>query len=326
MLDQFGRQINYLRLSVTDRCNLRCRYCMPADGVSEVSHGDILRYEELLEIAAAACRLGVRKIRVTGGEPLVRRGLVDFISDLNQLPEKPDVVLTTNGLLLAEYASALKQAGLTRVNVSLDTLRKDRFLQLTRRDGLDMVMAGLMAAEQAGLSPIKINVIPFRNINSDEILDFARLTLEHPWEVRFIEFMPISEDLDFSFEDGLPMKDVEGVLRKLGKLEALSRTQSAGPARMYRLPKAQGSIGLIPSVSGHFCSECNRLRVTSDGRVRGCLFDNQEFDLKPVLRADCRPAELETLLTAATCAKPEKHLVGSRAFKAPSRRMHGIGG
>ncbi|MDH3997678.1 MAG: GTP 3',8-cyclase MoaA, partial [Desulfuromonadales bacterium] len=268
MRDQFGRTIEYLRLSITDRCNLRCRYCMPEEGVNGLAHDDILRYEELLRVSAAACRLGIRKIRVTGGEPLVRRGIVDFIEKLAALPGQPEITLTTNGLRLAELAPALKTAGLSRVNVSLDTLQPERFRDLTRRDGLEQVLEGLQAAEEVGILPIKINMVPLRGANADEIADFARLTLKHPWEVRFIEYMPISSDLGFAVEDGLSAAEIEQELLTLGELEALPREDKSGPARMFRLPKALGRVGLISSVSGHFCSECNRLRIMADGRVR----------------------------------------------------------
>jgi len=326
VLDPFGRSIEYLRLSITDRCNLRCRYCMPEEGVPPLAHGDILSYEELLRIALAATTLGIRKIRVTGGEPLIRRGVVEFVRQLASLPNAPEIVLTTNGLRLAELAAPLKAAGLQRVNVSLDTLRPDRFVQLTRREGLQLVLDGLCAAEAAGLSPVKINVIPLRGINDDELLDFARLTVMHPWDVRFIEFMPISPDLELSSGERIPMAEIEEQLTALGSLEALPRGNSAGPAQLYRLPGARGCVGLIPAVSGHFCPECNRLRVTADGRIRGCLFGNQEIDLKTVLRSGDDESALEELLHAAVCSKPEKHTIGSPLFKTPNRRMQGIGG
>ncbi len=299
---------------------------MPESGVPELTHGDVLRYEELLRVVAAACRLGIRKIRVTGGEPLVRRGIVSFIGQLSALPEKPAITLTTNGLLLAEQAEQLKAAGLSRVNISLDTLRPERFRELTRRNGLEQVLAGIVAAERVGMLPIKLNVIPLKDFNADEIVDFARLTLEHPWDIRFIEFMPISTDLDYVSGDGLPISDVEAHLRTLGELQALPRQETAGPARMFRLPGAKGRIGLIPSVSGHFCGDCNRLRVMADGRVRGCLFDNQETDLRPALRDGIDDHSLEELLLAAACAKPEKHQINAKEYATPNRRMHGIGG
>jgi cyclic pyranopterin phosphate synthase len=216
---------------------------------------------------------------------------------------------------------------LSRVNVSLDTLQEKRFRQLTRRSGLQQVLAGVESAEQAGLLPIKINMVPFRDFNADEIADFARLTLEHPWDVRFIEFMPISADLDYSASDGLPMKNIQEQLLAVGDLEVLPREKgSSGPAHMYRLPNAKGRIGLIPSVSGHFCADCNRLRVMADGRIRGCLFDNEEVDLKRVLRYGGSDEALSELLLAAACSKPEKHQIGAEDFLSPSRRMHGIGG
>jgi cyclic pyranopterin phosphate synthase len=300
---------------------------MPEAGVPELSHGDVLRYEEMLRVAAVACRLGIRKIRVTGGEPLVRRGIASFIDQLRTLPERPEITLTTNGMLLSEQAEALKVAGLSRVNVSLDTLRPERFQVLTRRPGLEQVLAGIAAAEKAGLLPIKINMIPLAGFNADEILDFARLTLEHPWDVRFIEFMPISADLEYVSTDGLSMKEIQKQLLSIGDLEILPREQnSSGPAHMYRLPHAKGRIGLIPSVSGHFCADCNRLRVMADGRVRGCLFDNAETDLKPVLRDGSDDQALAELLLAAACAKPEKHRINAKGFAVPNRRMHGIGG
>lgn len=326
MLDPFGRTIQYLRLSITDRCNLRCRYCMPEEGIPALAHGDILSYEEMLRIARTAVTLGIRKIRVTGGEPLIRRGVVDFIAQLAALPESPEIVLTTNGLRLAELAAPLKSAGLQRVNVSLDTLRPDRFLQLTRREGLEQVLAGLTAAEDAGLTPVKINVIPLKGVNDDELLDFAQLTQKRPWEVRFIEFMPISADLEFSPADRISMTAVEQQLTTLGPLEALPRRNADGPARLYRIPGASGVVGLIPAVSGHFCAECNRLRITADGRVRSCLFGNQETDLKTALRGGGSDEILAELLASAVCAKPEKHNIGSPRFRAPNRRMQGIGG
>jgi cyclic pyranopterin phosphate synthase len=299
---------------------------MPEQGVPPLAHEDVLSYEELLRVAQGCVALGIRKIRVTGGEPLVRRGVVDFIGRLATLPGTPEVALTTNGLLLAEMAASLKAAGLKRVNVSLDTLRPERFVALTRRAGLAQVLDGLAAAEAAGLDPVKVNVIPLKGVNDDELLDFARLTLTHPWEVRFIEFMPISPDLDYGNTARVPMAEVEERLQTLGSLEPLPRRKSAGPARLFRIPGACGSLGLIPAVSGHVCPECNRLRVTADGRVRGCLFGNQEFDLKPLLRSGGDEAALTGMLRAAVCAKPERHAIGSATFQTPNRRMHGIGG
>ena len=326
MQDNYGRTIDYLRLSVTDRCNLRCRYCMPEEGVPSIPHGDILSYEELLRVAAATVRLGVRKIRVTGGEPLVRKGIVDFVRQLAALPGHPEIVLTTNGLRLAELADDLKAAGLSRVNVSLDSLREERFFEITRREGLDRVLDGLRAAERIGLAPIKVNMVPILGVNADEIVDFARLTLHHPWEIRFIEYMPVSDNLGFSPEQRFSAQSIMEELSRLGILLPITRSGPAGPARLFRYADAPGRLGVIPAVSSHFCNECNRLRVTADGRVRPCLFSDHEIDLKHALRSNNSDAALEEVISAATGVKPEKHHIGEEDFRSGERNMHGIGG
>jgi cyclic pyranopterin phosphate synthase len=324
--DNFGRKIEYLRLSVTDRCNLRCRYCMPAEGVDAIKHVDVLSYEELLRVARAAIRLGVKKIRVTGGEPLVRKGIVDFIRELGRLPTRPEITLTTNGLLLVDMAADLRKAGLSRVNVSLDSLREDRFAYITRREGLQRVLDGLEAADADGLTPLKINMVPLRGVNHDEIADFARLTLDNPWEVRFIEFMPVSGGLDFTPEHMYPAAEIMAQLAGVGKLVPLLRHGPAGPARLFHYPDSPGRIGVIPAVSEHFCGECNRMRITSDGRVRPCLFSTEEVDLREALRSKSSDREIEKLLRNAACLKPQRHHIGEEGFRQGERRMHGIGG
>jgi GTP 3',8-cyclase len=324
--DTFGRDIEYLRLSVTDRCNLRCRYCMPDEGVASVGHGDVLSYEELLRIATLAAGLGVCKIRITGGEPLVRKGIVDFVRRLSALPERPEITLTTNGLLLAPMADDLKEAGLSRVNISLDTLRPERFSEITRRPGLEKVLAALEAADSAGLAPLKINMVPIGGVNADEIVDFARLTLERPWEVRFIEYMPVSGGLGYPPESRFPASDIEAQLARLGPLEPISRQGPAGPARLFRYLGGVGRLGVIPAVSHHFCSECNRLRVTADGRLRPCLFSSDELDIKALLRSGADDGSLRDLLLNAVGAKPERHQIGDADFVPGRRRMQTIGG
>lgn len=299
---------------------------MPEEGVPSLAHGQVLSYEELLRVAAAAVRLGVRKLRVTGGEPLVRRGLAGFIRQLSALPERPEIVLTTNGLLLAEHAEELKAAGLARVNVSLDTLRAERFEAITRRPGLERVLAGLEAAERHGLVPLKLNMVPLRGVNEDEIVDFARLTLNRSWEVRFIEYMPVSGGLDYPPESRLPADAIVAELARLGPLQPVPREGGAGPARLFRYAGAPGRLGVIPAVSNHFCRECNRLRVTADGRLRPCLFSEEEIDLKPVLCAEDADRQLEELLLSAVGAKPEAHRIGADDFRPGGRRMQGIGG
>lgn len=327
MKDRFGRTIEYLRLSVTDRCNLRCLYCMPDEGVESVGHSRILSYEEMERVVAAAVRLGVRKIRVTGGEPLVRRGLVDFIRNLSQLPGAPEITLTTNGLLLAEYAGQLKEAGLSRVNVSLDTLQPKRFAQLTRRGGLEQVMAGLEAAREAGLFPIKVNMVPIRGVNDDEIVDFARLTLERRCDIRFIEFMPVRSDLGFSADQRVSEPEIMTALAQVGPLLSVDNTSMAGPARMYRYPQGKGQIGIITAVSRHFCGGCNRLRLTADGRIRPCLMSDDEIDLLSLLREQgLSDRELESVLLNAADAKPESHQLDDGKAPMRHRTMKDIGG
>lgn len=324
--DNYGRFIDYLRLSVTDRCNLRCRYCMPEEGVPSLGHGRVLSYEELFRVAAVAVRLGVSKIRVTGGEPLVRKGIVDFVRSLTSLLQKPEVTLTTNGLFLAEMVDDLKAAGLSRVNVSLDTLKSERFEAITRRSGLEKVLQGIAAVEKAGLAPIKVNMVPIGGVNDDEIADFARLSLTRGWEVRFIEFMPVSGGLDYTPEQRVSFADILAVLESLGPLETVERKGVLGPARLFRYAGAPGRLGVIPAVSHHFCGECNRLRLTSDGKLRPCLLDEREIDIRDILRNGGDDALLEQVLLEAVGGKPERHRVGEDDFRQGDRKMQGIGG
>lgn len=327
MKDSFGRTIEYLRLSVTDRCNLRCLYCMPDEGVESVGHNQILTYEELERVAAAAVRLGVRKIRVTGGEPLIRRGVVDFVRTLVQLPNSPEIVLTTNGLLLAEYAEQLKAAGLSRVNVSLDTLNPERFSQLTRRGGLSQVLEGLEVAQSVGLAPIKINMVPIRGVNDDEIADFARLTLQRECDIRFIEFMPVRSDLGYTAEQRVCEVDILDSLRQVGDLAELEHSSLDGPARMYRYEEGRGRLGVITAVSRHFCGECNRLRLTADGRLRPCLMSDKEIDLLTTLR-ETNPSisDIEAILLGAAHDKPKGHQLEQGDVPMRQRTMKDIGG
>jgi cyclic pyranopterin phosphate synthase len=324
--DNFGRTIDYLRLSITDRCNLRCRYCMPENGVESLPHHDVLSYEEMLRITRIAIGLGVRKVRITGGEPLVRRGLVGFVRQLRALDPELELALTTNGILLAGMATELKEAGLNRINVSLDSLDAERFREISRRDGLSDVLAGLERAAAVGFAPIKINMVPLRGVNDDEIEAFAALARDNPWEIRFIEYMPVSDGLAYSASQRVGAEEIIARLQRLGALEAVSATATAGPANCYRLAGYAGQIGIIPAVSQHFCGECNRLRLTADGRLRPCLFSTEEIDLRGPLRAGADDAELRDLLLQATESKPRGHRIGSEDFAPASRRMHGIGG
>lgn len=298
---------------------------MPEEGVASVGHGSVLSYEELFRVARIAVELGVRKIRLTGGEPLVRKGIFDFIASLVALPQRPEVTLTTNGLLLAESATRLKQVGLSRVNVSLDSLNAERFTQIARRDGLARVLKGLEAAEAAGLGPIKINMVPILGVNEDEIADFGRLTFSRPWQVRFIEFMPVSDGLDYTPQQLYPAAKIQADLEQLGALSRQERSGIIGPAQIYRLAGALGTVGIIPAVSEHFCRECNRLRLTADGQLRPCLLSSQEIDLRAILRGEIADDVLAELLLKSVAAKPERHALGGEHCPG-TRRMQGIGG
>jgi cyclic pyranopterin phosphate synthase len=324
--DDFGRGINYLRVSVTDRCNLRCVYCMPAEGISKRSHSEILRYEEIELVIRAAAALGISKVRLTGGEPLARLGLADLVRAISAIPGIDDLSMTTNGTLLARYAGELAAAGLRRVNVSLDSLRPDRFAQITRRGKLADVWAGLAAAEAAGLAPIKINMVVVRGLNDDEVGDFARRTLSDGWHVRFIELMPIGPSASWLSGCTVPIPEVRARIEaEVGPLVPVHGPSGNGPARYHQLPGAKGTVGFIGAQSEHFCTTCNRLRLTADGRLRPCLLSDREIDLRGPLRARADLAEVQRLLTEAIHDKPRRHRL-DEALSPRNRTMAQIGG
>ena len=301
--DSFRRPINYLRISVTDRCNLRCIYCMPPEGIELMPHENILTYEEIYTITKAAAELGITKVRLTGGEPLTRLGLTELVAKINSIPGIDDISMTTNGLLLARYAADLKKAGLRRVNISLDTLKPGRFEQISRFKHYEDVSAGIEAAKKAGLTPIKINVVVMRGVNDDEIHDFARKTVDEDWNVRFIELMsmPETEDTESRF---ISAKEMKHRLDPMGKLEPAFAEVGNGPARYYRLPGAKGTIGFITPVSEHFCESCNRLRLTSDGKLHLCLLSGDEVDLRGPVRNGIPFENLKKLIELAVASKP----------------------
>jgi cyclic pyranopterin phosphate synthase len=316
--------INYLRVSITDRCNLQCFYCTPWGAWEKLPAPEILRYEELLHLAAVAARVGIRKVRVTGGEPLVRRGVVDFIRNLHRVPGLEEVCLTTNGVLLPELAPQLYAAGLRHLNLSLDSLHRERYRRLTGGDHLSQVLAGIEAAAARGFSPLKINCVVLKDINDDELLEFALLTRDHPFQVRFIEFMPTVAQPRWQ-SHFLPIATVLQRLQTLGPMEPVPQAATAGPARTFRLPGFKGELGFISSVSDHHCPTCNRLRLTAAGCLRPCLFAARELDLKGPLR---RGADDETLgrlfkeaIRLKKSAKP-----GVSAAPFPGRAMVSIGG
>jgi cyclic pyranopterin phosphate synthase len=323
LTDSYGRKINYLRLAITDRCNLRCQYCMPAEGVPKVTHDDILSYEELFLAANTAVSMGIEKIRVTGGEPLVRKGVVEFLARLSTISGLKQLVLTTNGLLLDEMAEDLRRAGVQRLNISLDSLLPETFKQITRCGDLARVKAGITAAERAGI-PVKINMVVMRGINDNEVLDFVRLTLEKPLAVRFIEYMPtIKEDNWQSLV--VPGSEILDRIAKEFDFSILDQTALAGPSQNYRIAGARGSIGIITPLSGHFCDACNRIRMTSSGTVRSCLFSGREYDLKPFLRSK-DVAAVKVALRRIIGAKPEKHQISCTEAEHQAFAMSSIGG
>ena len=320
--DRFGRTINYLRLSVTDRCNLRCSYCMPEEGVPLRSHNEILCYEELLRIARAAAKLGIQKVRVTGGEPLVRKDLLGFLARLNTIPELAEVVLTTNGLLLAPFTDQLKQAGVDRVNISLDSLNPDRYAEITRGGDLAEVLAGIKAAEQAGLR-LKLNVVVMRDVNDSEIEAFAELSLDRSWSIRFIEYMPTIHTKAWRTKV-VPGAEILERLQKKYRMAPLETGRMCGPSRPFKVEGAQGSIGIITPISDHFCGSCNRIRVTSAGLAKGCLLSAQAVDLKPYLDQD--DDRLCQALRQVIGNKVDRHQMTDESSGPAPFNMAGIGG
>ncbi len=323
--DRYQRTINYLRISVTDRCNLRCQYCMPEEGIPLIDHEDILRYEEILRLVRVYAQEGITKVRITGGEPLVRKGIVDFIAELSAIPGIRDLSMTTNGVLLKEFARPLKVAGLKRINISLDTLDPETFFRITRRDKFHDVWAGIQEAIKVGFSPVKLNVVIINGTNEKEVFDFARLTLEFPLVVRFIEYMPAGES---QWNPALvyPNSQIKEQIQELGALIPLHDEKNDGPAIRYRLKNSLGEIGFINPISSHFCHLCNRIRLTPDGHLRTCLFHDEEIDLKPFLRNGCDDEKLREVLLHALEKKPKQHQIQEAHFKKCQRTMSAIGG
>lgn len=312
MRDRYARTITYLRLSVTDLCSLRCRYCMPVEGVPKRDHRDVCSVEELVEIARAAVDCGVRKVRLTGGEPLVRRGILDICRGISAIEGVEELCLTTNGVALPQLAGPLKEAGVDRLNVSLDTLRPDRFAWMTRVGRLEDVLRGLEAAAGAGFTGTKLNVVLMRDFNDGEIPDFVGLARRYPVEVRFIELMPIGEGQTAGF---LPAQAV------LDACPDLRPAEGSGVARRYRPPDGPGLVGLIEPMSRRFCAACDRIRVTADGKLKPCLHSDQEIPLRGLHGEDLRRAVRE-----GVAAKPERHHMDETGRSEAGRSMHQIGG
>jgi cyclic pyranopterin phosphate synthase len=322
--DQFCRRLNYLRVSITDRCNLRCAYCVPRESIPRMAHQDILRYEEILRILRIGIKLGITKIRITGGEPLVRRDLLPFLEQVNGLEGLRDIALTTNAVLLKPHLKPLQEAGIKRLNISLDTLKRNRFAELAGGDHFDQVWDAIEAAHAMGFHPIKLNVVAMRGVNDDEFRDIAALTLTRPYHVRFIEYMPMGNP-NLPGDPYMSNDEVRQKVERIAPLEAVPRNAGDGPARRYRFPGAPGEVGFISPLSHHFCESCNRLRLTAGGKLRPCLLSNQEFDLMTPLRAGASDAELTAIFLEGARLKPMAHglVAGGRKVDA---RMSAIGG
>lgn len=318
MKDSFGREIDYLRISITDLCNLRCMYCMPDEGILKKSHSDIMTLEEIAEIARAAVGLGVRKIRITGGEPLVRKGVVELCREIGRIPGLQDLSITTNGILLAGMAKELKEAGVNRINISIDTLDPEKFQTITRGGTLQNVLDGIRAAADCGMAPIKLNTVLIGGFNDGEIPALAELTRAQPLEVRFIELMPIGHTVPFGKEAYIPCSVV---LERLPELVPVPRS-GGGVARLYRLPDGKGRVGLISPLSNHFCNDCNRIRLTADGKLKPCLHSAEEIPIRGL-----HGEELEETLRTAVWHKPSRHGNLSDTERSEAQRnMNQIGG
>ena len=327
LFDTFGRMHDNLRISVTDRCNIRCFYCMPEDNVQYVRRQEILSFEEIERFVRVAVSLGVTKLRVTGGEPLVRKDLPVLIRKLNEIPGVRDLALTTNGVLLAKQAQDLYDAGLRRLNVHLDTLDRERFLRITRRDDLDKVLEGLDVAERVGFGPIKINAVAVKNLVEPDIVPLVRFGRERGFEIRFIEFMPLDSQGLWSRKNVLSADEmIETLSREIAPLVEIPDRDPRAPATEYRFADGIGSVGFIASVTRPFCLNCNRIRLTSDGKLRYCLFAIEETDVKSLLRSGAPDEEIAATLRATVQKKWIGHEINSSKFVAPPRPMYAIGG
>ena len=325
LVDGFGRAATDLRISITDRCNFRCRYCMPAEGLPWMGKEQLLSYEEIVRVASIAVQLGVRSVKVTGGEPLVRRDVDVLVGLLRDLDPRLDISMTTNGVLLAGAASALAAAGLDRVTVSCDSLLRHRFEEMTLRDALDEVMSGLVAAAGSGLTPVKINTVVIRGQNDHEVCEFANFARQTGYQVRFIEYMPLDAQDEWSPADVVPAADI---LERIAAAYPLveERCEVEPGKRFTFADGAPGSIGVIPSVTAPFCDTCNRLRLTADGQLRACLFSLEETDLRGPLRAGASDRELAELMISCVAGKWAGHRIGQNDFVKPTRSMSQIGG
>lgn len=323
--DSYGRVIDYLRISVTDRCNLRCVYCMPEGGISLFPHSEILSYEEIIYLTKILSELGIRKIRITGGEPLIRKNISYLIERIHRIEKVEDIALTTNGILLPKMAFELKEAGLKRVNISLDTLKEEKFSLITRKNDFKRVISAIDKSIEVGFNPIKLNVVVIKGVNDDEILDFVKFVEDKDISVRFIEFMPWGRLEKWSKEKVISTKEIINIIEKeFGQLIPISKKDS-GPAVNYKLMSIKGIIGFINPITSHFCSLCNRIRLTADGKIRLCLFSEKEVDVKKLMRDGIKEKELKEILAKAVLIKPKEIDIDDHLEKH-KREMSQIGG
>ena len=325
LIDPCNRYLNYLRISITDRCNLKCIYCVPRDMVLRLPHDDILTYEEILKLVRVGVKLGISKIRVTGGEPLVRKGVYGFLAELSRLNELTDLSLTTNAVALKDNIKKIESAGIKRINISLDTLNPAKFAKITGLDLFDQVWQGIRSALEAGFHPIKINVVALNGVNDDELLDMARLSFDYPFHIRFIEYMPIGQS-QMGIGPLLLAPEIKKRISVLGNLLPVRNSANDGPAQRYRFDGAPGEVGFIHALSHHFCDRCNRLRLTAQGQLRPCLLSDHHEDVRGPLRSGCSDDQLAEIFFKAVRHKPSDH---NLAVQNPTRvcgQMHSIGG
>lgn len=326
LTDMFSRSISYLRISLTDHCNLRCLYCTPKGDGAKLLSGELLSYEEILRLVRLAVSMGIKKVRLTGGEPLVRHGVLDFIRNLSEIEGLDDIRLTTNGVLLADYAEDLYATGIRKLNISLDTMKPERFKEITGVDVFAKVGAGIIKARELGFSPIKLNVVALRGVNDDEFIEFGKLTLTEPLQVRFIEFMPIGGAAIWDKKNYISSTEIMTRLKSLGELVPVAAQKMDGPARIYRFEQAAGSVGFISPISHHFCDRCNRLRLTSEGKLRSCLLSDKETDIKTVLRSGASDDEVLKVIVDTIVNKPKGHTLSQADGGNCHGRMSRIGG
>lgn len=326
MNDSYGREINYLRVSITDRCNLRCRYCMPEEGIQKIEHYSILSLEELYRLIRVATGLGIKKVRLTGGEPLIRKNIVQLISNIAGLSEIDDLALTTNGMLFPSMAESLKSSGLKRVNFSMDTMVGEKFKYITRGGELENVSKGIFKALELGMEPVKINTVVIKGFNDSEILDFVALAYKYPLHIRFIEFMPIGDLLFWKQEKLMSVDEIKDKIEREYVLYQGSKIEGNGPAKYYHIEGGMGTIGFISPMSNHFCGSCNRIRMTADGSLRGCLYEKAEVNLKSALLNGASDEELKNLFIKTIINKAPRHNMNSGWGSQNERKMYQIGG